>query len=188
MDDAEPTAADREERTRRLEQATAEIVAVQPRLYGYILKRLADREQTAEVLQRTNAVICRKIAEFEPGTHFAAWAFAIARFQIMAWRKDRSRDRLVFSDAVAEALDSRADDEAAALDARIPPLRRCLERLREADRSLIQARYRDGQSVASLGERMQASADAVGMRLLRIRRRLRDCVQAQLALEPGITE
>jgi RNA polymerase sigma-70 factor (ECF subfamily) len=33
-----------------------EITSLQPRLYGFILKRLADRELTLEVLQRTNLV------------------------------------------------------------------------------------------------------------------------------------
>ena len=74
--------------------------AMQPRLYGFILKRLADRDQTLEVLQRTNLVICQKTADYRPGTSFAAWTFTIARFQLMAWRKNQSRNRLVFSDMV----------------------------------------------------------------------------------------
>ena len=34
---------------------------MQPRLYGFILKRLADRDQTLEVLQRINLVTCQKL-------------------------------------------------------------------------------------------------------------------------------
>ena len=34
--------------------------AMQPRLYGFILKRLADQDQARDVLQRTNLVICEK--------------------------------------------------------------------------------------------------------------------------------
>ena len=39
-----------------VEELAVEIAAIQPRLYGFILKRLADREPTLEVLQRTNLV------------------------------------------------------------------------------------------------------------------------------------
>ncbi len=62
--------------------------AMQPRLYGFILKRLADRDQTLEVLQRTNLVIWQKATDYRPGTSFEAWTFTIARFQLMAWRKN----------------------------------------------------------------------------------------------------
>ena len=73
---------------------------MQPRLYGFILKRLADQDQARDVLQRTNLVICQKAEDYTPGTSFTAWTFTIARFQLMAWRKNQSRNRLVFSDTV----------------------------------------------------------------------------------------
>lgn len=80
------------------EDLVVEITPIQPRLYGNILKRLADHEQALEVLQSTNLVLCRKAGEFQKGSSFAAWAFMIAKFQVMAWRKSESRSRLVFTD------------------------------------------------------------------------------------------
>ncbi len=62
------------------EDLVVEITAIQPRLYGFILKRLADHEQALEVLQNTNLVLCRKAGEFQKGSSFAAWAFTIAKF------------------------------------------------------------------------------------------------------------
>lgn len=165
------------------QDVAADIAAVQPRLYGFILKRLASREQALEVLQRTNLVLCRKADEFEPGSNFAAWAFTIAKFQVMAWRTSKGRDRLVFTDSVANLLDRSAEEEADAVDQRVPLLKRCLARLHEADQTLIQQRYRDGERVDQLGERLQKSADSIAMRLMRIRKQLRDCVQTQLAAE-----
>lgn len=167
----------------RLEDVAAEIAAVQPRLYGFILKRLASREQALEVLQRTNLVLCRKADEYEPGSNFVAWAFTIAKFQVMAWRTSQGRDRLVFTDAVASLVDRPADVEAAAVDLRLPLLKSCLDRLREADRTLIQRRYRDGERVAEIGSQLQKSAEAVGMSLMRIRKQLRDCVRTRLVAE-----
>jgi hypothetical protein len=80
------------------EDFAVQIAAIQPRLYGFILKRLADREQTLEVLQRTNLVLCRKASEFQQGSSFAAWAFTVAKFQVMAWRKSEGASCLVFTD------------------------------------------------------------------------------------------
>ncbi len=165
------------------EEFAVEIAAIQPRLYGFILKRLADREQTLEVLQRTNLVICRKANEFREGSSFAAWAFTIAKFQVMAWRKSASANRLVFSDRVYDLLNQTPSKEADAIDARIPLLRKCLEHLRDHDRQLIRRRYRDGEKIAPLAQSLDKSVDAITMRLSRIRRQLADCVQMELNQE-----
>ena len=133
----------------------AEIAAMQPRLYGFILKRLADREQTLEVLQRTNLVLCRKAGEFEHGSSFAAWAFTIAKFQVMAWRKSEGDKRLVLTDKVYDLLDRTAEKESAAVDERIPLLRGCLERLGDRDRELVQRRYRDGEQIEPIARGWQ---------------------------------
>ncbi|MEM6777048.1 MAG: sigma-70 family RNA polymerase sigma factor [Planctomycetota bacterium] len=165
------------------EDFAVEIAAIQPRLYGFILKRLADREQTLEVLQHTNLVLCRKAADFRAGSSFAAWAFTVAKFQVMAWRKTEGNRRLVFSDEVLALLDRTTEAEANAVDCRIPLLDGCLKRLREADRDLIQRRYRDGESIHRLAQGMTKSVDAIGMRLHRIRRQLAECVQSRMTQE-----
>ncbi len=166
------------------EELAVELTAIQPRLYGFILKRLADREQTQEVLQRTNLVICRKAKEFQRGSSFVAWAFTIAKFQVMAWRKSEGASRLIFTDKVYELLDRVAEEEATSVDERIPRLRRCLERLRDSDRELIQRRYRDGEQIAQIASSFARSVNAMGMRLLRIRKALAQCIRTQLNQEP----
>jgi len=160
-----------------------EITSVQPRLYGFILKRVADRELTLEVLQRTNLVLCRKAHEFQKGSSFTAWAFTVAKFQIMAWRKDEGRNRLVFTQDVYDLLDRSPEVEAETVDRRIPVLKGCLGRLRDEDYELIQRRYRDGTSVGTLAQSLKKSIDAIGMRLLRIRKRLGDCIRANMKQE-----
>ncbi|TWU56681.1 RNA polymerase sigma factor [Rubripirellula tenax] len=159
------------------EELAVRITEIQPRLYGFILKRLADREQTLEVLQRTNLVLCRKADQFQQGSSFTAWAFTIAKFQVMAWRKSAHAGKLIFSDDVAQLIDRSAAEESASVDDRVPVLRGCLERLRDQDRELIQLRYRDGQPIGPIAAARSTTADAVAMRLTRIRKQLADCVR-----------
>lgn len=168
------------------EELAVEIATIQPRLYGFILKRLADRDQTLEVLQRTNLVICRKADEFHHGSSFTAWAFTIAKFQIMAWRKSAGSSRLVFTDEVHELLDRNAEADAAAVDERIPLLTECLSRLRSDDHELIRRRYRDGESLEPIARSQAKTVDAIGMRLTRIRKQLADCVRAGLVRETSL--
>ena len=47
----------------------------QAAIYAYILTLHPNRVAAQDILQETNLVLCRKVAEFEPGTSFKAWAF-----------------------------------------------------------------------------------------------------------------
>ena len=154
--------------------------AMQPRLYGFILKRLADQDQARDVLQRTNLVICEKAGDYTPGTSFTAWTFTIARFQLMAWRKSQSRNRLVFSDSVYEQIDEKnerlEDDD----DARIDALKDCIKLLKVNESKLLEQRYRQDLPLANIASAMNLSLDAIGMRLSRVRQKLGTCIEQRL--------
>ena len=154
--------------------------AMQPRLYGFILKRLADRDQTLEVLQRTNLVIWQKATDYRPGTSFEAWTFTIARFQLMAWRKNKSRNRLVFSDTVYEQIDRKTEQSEVVDDARVDVLKDCVKQLNVDESKLLEQRYREDLPLATIASTMNMSIDAIGMRLSRIRKKLGQCIQQKL--------
>lgn len=151
--------------------------AMQPRLYGFILKRLADRDQAYEVLQRTNLVIWQKAADYQPGTNFTAWTFTIARFQLMAWRKTLSRNRLVFSDTVYEQIDDKIKPSEDEGNDRVDALKDCVKQLDVDESKLLEQRYREDLPIATIASTMNMSLDAIGMRLSRIRKKLGKCIQ-----------
>jgi len=155
--------------------------AMQPRLYGFILKRLADKDQTLEVLQRTNLVIWQKAADYQPGTNFTAWTFTIARFQLMAWRKNLARNRLVFSDTVYEQIDGKAERSSEVNDdARVDALKDCVKQLNLDESKLLEQRYQEDLPVATIASAMNMSLDAIGMKLSRIRKKLGVCIERRL--------
>ena len=155
--------------------------AMQPRLYGFILKRLADKDQTLEVLQRTNLVIWQKAADYQPGTNFTAWTFTIARFQLMAWRKNLARNRLVFSDTVYEQIDGKTERSSEVNDdARVDALKDCVKQLNVDESKLLEQRYQEDLPVTTIASAMNVSLDVIGMRLSRIRKKLGVCIERRL--------
>lgn len=167
-------------------ELTQEIVMLlteaQPRLLGFLLKRLGNIDQAHEVLQEVNMVICRRATEFEPGSNFLAWAFTIARFQVMAFRKRQSRDRLVFPPDLAAALDEMdsamhpSDRDAV----RAAALQECLRRLTPSQRELILRRYAESISVKALAAEMDKTANAVSLVIHRTREQLIGCLEQRL--------
>ncbi len=160
-----------------------ELTEHQNRLYGYVFSLLGDHSRAADVVQETNLVLWRKIDEFQPDRPFLPWAFAIARFQVLAHLRDKQRDRLLLDAELAEALSSEAARQAGQLDSLREALRPCLRALTATNRELIEGRYFRAMSVADLAASSDRSVGAVKVALLRIRRQLAACVENRLATE-----
>jgi RNA polymerase sigma-70 factor (ECF subfamily) len=156
----------------------------QAAIYAYILTIHPNRVAAQDILQETNLVICRKIAEFEPGSNFKAWSFRIAYWQTMAHLKRVQRSGLVTLEPdVLELIALEAEDELVDFEDRHFALRSCLEKLPAGDTSILLAHYQSGESIAEISGRLGRSRDALKQVLLRIRRTLRTCIERQLTSE-----
>ncbi|MCO6043273.1 sigma-70 family RNA polymerase sigma factor [Aeoliella sp. ICT_H6.2] len=172
-----------------MDNTTAELVsqltASQNRLQGYIFTLTADREATQDILQSTNLVIWDKADEFVSGTNFVAWAFQIARYQVLAYRKKQMRCKLVFSDElVAELAEVMATDNSDEwFQARQAALTKCLEGISARNRDLFLLRYRNGLKMRDIANQIGKTASAVEKMVARLRGALLRCVEARLQEE-----
>jgi RNA polymerase sigma-70 factor (ECF subfamily) len=157
----------------------------QSALYASIAALLGGVDGANDVLQETNVVLLEKAAEYEPLRPFLPWAMTFARFQVLAWRKRQSRDRLVIDDELLTCLADRLAAESARSDRRLDALERCLNQLPPDSRRLVDARYVNGEAVQDIASRLQRSVNVVSVSLFRIRKALLDCVRARLAAEGG---
>ncbi len=155
----------------------------QNRLYGYVYSLLGDHNRTADVVQETNLVLWRKISEFDSEKPFLPWAFAVARFQVLAHLRDHKRDRLLLDAELAEMLSSEAERQAEKLDVVREALRPCLQLLTPSNRRFIEYRYVRGISVSEIAETSGRTVGAMKVALLRIRRQLAECVHKRMAAE-----
>lgn len=155
------------------------IASHQAALHRYILSLLPDRSLADDVLQETNLVLWRKAADYDPERPFLAWAFGVARHQVMAARRDAGRDRHVFNDQLVEIL----AEEHPLHDSTGPmqeALESCLNQLPHQQRELILARYEPGASVQELAKERSKTPGALSILLLRIRKVLEDCIERKL--------
>lgn len=153
------------------------IVDNQPRLYAFIMSLVGNADAASEVLQQTNVVLWEKIDDFELGTNFMAWAFRIARYQVMAYRQRLGRDRHVFDDEAVSAVAQTFEERASSFDERLTALKDCLQNLPDDGRKLLERRYEDGWSVKSLAAELGQTANRLAVRLHRLRATLMQCIQ-----------
>lgn len=149
----------------------------QNRLFGFIMSLVGNREQAGDVLQQTNLILWEKLDEFQPGTNFMAWAFQIARYQVMAYRQKQGRDRHVFDDEAVSLIATAFETQSTGFDDRLTALTHCIQQLPDDGRDLIRRRYGDGWSVKNLAAEIGQTANRLAVKLHRLRAILMECIQ-----------
>ena len=158
----------------------------QPDLWSYIITLMPGDADTADVLQKTNLVLWTKQQQFESGTNFRAWAFAVARFEVLAHLKKNKREGIVLlDDELLDRIAHEAPDALAPSELRLAALERCLNKVRPQDRALLEHRYRSNLGLDEFASRVGRSVSALSVTLHRLRVSLRKCVRDQLTLEEG---
>lgn len=164
------------------------LTEVQLPLRLYVQSLLPGDFAAADVAQQANATAWNKRTDFEPGTNFKAWIFAIARYEVLNYRKRQARDsRLVFSEEVEQlfAEDLATRDEIT--ERRQEALRGCLTKLRPQDRDLLMHRYdADAGTLDEFAGRVGRSVGGLKVTLHRLRNTLLTCIEKQIAVgEPS---
>lgn len=149
----------------------------EPRIHAYILTLVPDWNDAADIAQATSAVLWEKFDTFAEGTNFLAWAFNIARIEVASFRRKQSRERIVFSEELLDAVAEEARGMDSELEDQQRKLAECLAKLRPADRQLLDSRYRPGGTVKSLAGEIGRTVDAAYKALSRIRAWLLHCVE-----------
>ncbi|MDF1756168.1 MAG: sigma-70 family RNA polymerase sigma factor [Verrucomicrobiales bacterium] len=167
----------------RGESFTRLLLETQPRLFGFTLSLLHDRQAAMDVTQDVGVLLWRKFDEYEPGTDFGAWALKIARFKVMEWRRAQTKLPIALDDDAMELLTDDVEELSSAQLQRLAALETCLSRLPEKQRQVIDERYVDKNTVVRIAERWNRSRVAMHQLLKKAHQTLRLCVQEQLRKE-----
>ena len=156
------------------------VTRIQRVLHAFILKLVPHLSDAEDILQQTNLVLWSKQSEFVLGSDFRAWAFRIARYQLMAYRKRQSLDRLVFGEELFDRLACRAETRDELLDTKRELLARCSQKLSDPQRELLAARYADQLSGREIADKTGRNIDSIFQSLHRVRRMLLECIEQGL--------
>jgi RNA polymerase sigma-70 factor len=159
--------------------------AAQPALRRFVLAHVPDFHEAEDALQRAATVLWDKFAEFEGGGDFTAWAFGVARREVLHSRRSAARSRLVLTDDLSERLGAKLASVAKKLDERRAFLRYCIGKLPEASRHAVEMKYKRGLPTAALAEALGVTANAVRITLCRERRALADCLRRSAGSPAG---
>lgn len=163
-----------------------ELTAHQAPLRAFVQYLMAGSEDAKDAVQEVNVLLWEKRAEYEAGTNFRAWGFAIARYVVLARRRQLRKDGHVAFDP--DLVDRLADEWQAQPDEhlqKLAALEHCLDKLDDGDLSLVQARYTGHGKIKELARELDCSANSLSLRLSRLRAALKQCVRRELEVEGG---
>jgi RNA polymerase sigma-70 factor (ECF subfamily) len=152
----------------------------QPALRGYCQASLGYGEEAKEALQRTSIVLWRKCGNWDPATDFMRWAVSVAKYEVLGVVRDRNRQqaRFIFDPDVVELM---TDEAAHTVSPKAEALEACLGKLSDPNLKVLTAHYVHGHSIQEISASCGKGASAVKVMLLRLRGKLRECIEGRLA-------
>jgi len=161
--------------------------ANEPAVRAYVRRLVPTRVDADDVMQDIAVVLWEKFSEFRSEGNFRAWAFGVARYEVLAWRRDRARDRLVLDEDVVERLaeETASEAEEHRLAKQRGALEKCLAKVTPEQRDLLMGAYDSDNRIQDIAADSGRSVAGFYQWLHRMRRQLHDCVRRQLQGEVG---
>ena len=167
------------------DEAFGELVRrYQGRLRGYASQYISDSHETFELVQDAFLKAYRHINRFDESRPFYPWIRTILHNLVLNHFRRQSGKRKVHVQLIDSALcekimpDPRYGENENI--ERIEALRDCIAKLPKSQQELLRQRYSMSVAVQDIADRMQTTAGSISMRLLRIRKRLKNCMNKKL--------
>jgi RNA polymerase sigma-70 factor (ECF subfamily) len=152
-------------------------------LCGFVRSLVITREDAREVIQETAAVLWRKFNELDSPAYFRRWAFGVARFEALSYRRDRARDRHVFGDHLISLLELEAEETSQQDRQEERALQSCLSKLTKRQRTLLEGAYSPGIRIDELAKASGRTPMSLYKTIHRIRTNLAGCIETFLNRE-----
>lgn len=155
----------------------------EPAVRAFVRRLVPSRADADDILQEVSIVLWEKFDNFREGGDFKAWACGIARFKVLAWLRDRGRDRLVLNTEVVELIADESLRDEPRLQKQREALETCFEKISQPERDLLSRAY---QANGNIRETAAASGRTIAgfyQWLYRMRQMLLKCIHKTLAQE-----
>ena len=159
------------------DEFVSQMTASQRGLRAFIIGLIPHQVDADDLLQEVNMALWRKRHLYNPDQNFLRWAFGFAALEIRSFRSRSAQGRLWFSESAIESLATEWPRSEPFIDSCRHALRTCLEKLGEAERQVIQSKYRQRLTVKQIAREQERPASTVYKILNRAMDSLRSCVK-----------
>ena len=149
-------------------------------IHAYVRRLVYRREDASDVMQKIAIVLWKKFDQLQSDDDFRKWSFGVARFEVLAWRRDlaRERERLVLSTDTIELMAGEIEQQSEQLDLEKEAiLQHCLGKLKKEQRTALKSMYENNENTPDLAEKFGKSVTGFYQWVYRIRQTLSKCAK-----------
>jgi RNA polymerase sigma-70 factor (ECF subfamily) len=157
------------------------ITRYQSELYGYIFAVVRNWQDADDLFQSVSLVLWRKFESFRPGSNFFYWARQTAKIEVSNFLRHKQLPSYVTEELLDALVETVVEPQGNEAESYLTALRRCKEKLGPTDEELIELHYVDDLGSRQIAERLHRPQRGVLNSLNRIRSRLLECIQMDLA-------
>jgi RNA polymerase sigma-70 factor (ECF subfamily) len=128
-------------------------------------------------------ILWKKWEEYDPNRNFFSWACGVAHNEVRNMLRRNRRGGARLSDDVLEQIANVRPQADNLFEQRSRFLAKCLEKLVDMQRTLIERCYLGNESIKAIAAQLGISPAALTMRLQRIRKTLFQCVDSAVRVE-----
>jgi RNA polymerase sigma-70 factor (ECF subfamily) len=153
-------------------------------LFAYVYALAPNWQDAEEIMQRVRIRIWQQFGQYDVEKPFDAWARAIAYYLVLAYRKEKSRQREFFTEQILEAVSDEFEAHLGKAGDRRDALLQCLDKLDSQKRDLVMSYYSSARhTTEAVANSLSLSPNALRQSLFRIRKVLLECVQRTMQAE-----
>ena len=154
-------------------------------LLAYARSLLGNYAAAEDAVQDAMLVVVKKFDQFQEGTSILAWCRAIVRLEVLRIRQRHRRETSLSERLLDDAIDAafaefQTAQRGEAVQDWHEALERCLRRLPDRGRKVLQARFADELSYEQIGQHVGMTIEAVRKALFRLKKQVRLCVETAL--------
>ena len=146
-------------------------------IYRYVAALVPNVTDAEDIVQQTAIALWEKFDAYDPAQPFTPWACRFALNKARQWIERRQRWQALLQGGLAEELAQRRDELRPDLELRLNHLERCIGKLPEDQRSIVEGYYYQRTGIEKLAESSGRTVDATYKALQRIRTALQICVE-----------
>jgi RNA polymerase sigma-70 factor (ECF subfamily) len=169
--------------TERHHRFLRSFTAHEPAIRAHVRRLVPARADADDVMQEISVVLWEKFDSFRDGADFKAWAFGVARFEVLAWLRDRGRDRLVLDEEVITKIAEETTADEPRLEQQREALEHCMKKVPGDKRDLLMQAYQPESSIQEVALSSGRTVAGFYQWLHRMRKRLLECIRRALTQE-----
>ncbi|MBI1372284.1 MAG: sigma-70 family RNA polymerase sigma factor [Phycisphaera sp.] len=159
----------------------------QPNVAAFIRSIVRNPTDAEDILQDTAYRIAVKFDDYDAARPFIAWCIGIARNCVLEWRRKHARDAALLDAEAIEHIAAGYEQRAPEHSRMSVTLQRCLDKLTDNGRRLLELRYDRNLKPARIAEMLDSTPASISATLYRVREMLRQCVESTHAAEREAT-